>query len=236
MSLLIAVKSCRAHLARGDHHAIRSTWGKTAKAAGIDVRFFIGTSDQRSTETIRHEPDELSLSCPDDYMSLPAKTREICMWFSGKTFTHIMLVDNDTYVYIGELPKYPIQNYHYSGFFNARKQPGETFEYNAVDPQGNSEYHEKCWAYCSGGLGYFLSKDAATEVAYSRPTSWAEDLWVAQVIGPKIAAGEMNGLHLPKHSISEHWGNHGYNVELKKYDPANGWMQRLHAEGHKEIT
>jgi hypothetical protein len=183
VSLLIAVKSCQRD--RSLHETIRQTWG-FAMPAWVTLRFFMGGLTGTTKE------DEIELDCPDDYRSLPNKTRAITRWFlDSQIDSHIFLCDNDTHITPGFLElDYP--NYDYAGRFNywpTGAKMGTTFRYN--DGQGN--VHDPCHAWASGGFGYFLSRKAAKIVTEMIPVSWAEDLSVGQVLGPKIRSGEIVG-------------------------------------------
>jgi hypothetical protein len=228
--LIIAVKSCQRDLRRGDHHVIRSTWGKDAKAAGIDVRFFVGANDSVN----RYEPDEVHLNCDDSYAGLPFKTREICKWVSGKRVDHVYLCDTDTFVYVPYLLTSGFEKYDYMG--HMLHHLGIFFPYKTTDLNGAPEDHPKCYTWASGGMGYFLSKRATVEAAYQFPNSWAEDLWIGQVVGPFLEkegwtamntrannyTGNMYSWHFPQ---SEYGGN--------KYDPSFGWMEKMYAGNHR---
>ena len=83
--LLIAVKSCRADLARGFHDEIRKTWGKYLP----NVRFFVGQGDTLSSLLW----DEEVVNVPDDYDSLPFKTQAILRWGLAQDYSHFFLCD-----------------------------------------------------------------------------------------------------------------------------------------------
>ena len=199
MKLLICVKSCQADQDRGLHDAIRATWGKDAKALGIDVRFFVGAS------FTTHQSDEIHLKCDDDYNSLPFKTREICRWANGKTFSHVFLCDTDTAVSPRKLLASGFEKFDYAGKID--RTLGVTFRYESVSRDGLRETLTRCYPWASGGYGYSLSRQAFTTVTQEYPTTWAEDLWVGQVLGPMIAAGDMTALNMPRGSCSEHYLN-----------------------------
>ncbi len=183
--LIICVKSCQRDLDSGLHDAIRSTWGRDARAAGIDVRFFVGAQDFRS----RYASDEIGLACEDGYEDLPFKTREICKWASSKMLSHIFLCDTDTYVSIRNLLSSGWEEYDYTGMTLHR--PNKIFQqsYTTEGLGGGQVVLSPCYTWCSGGNGYFLSLAAAREVAYAFPTCWAEDMFVGQVIGPRVMDG-----------------------------------------------
>lgn len=192
------MKSCQRD--RAFHQAIRETWGR-ALPSWATLRFFMGGD----TTTAKPDEVELGMFCPDDYRGLPYKTRAILSWFSlPEGASHIYLCDNDTFLGSGFF-NLNFEPYDYAGRFNywpSGAKMGTTFRYN--DGQGN--VHDPCHAWASGGFGYFLSRKAAQIVAENEPTSWAEDLWVGQVLGPKIQSGEIKGCefnydcvwHIPK--------------------------------------
>jgi hypothetical protein len=230
MTLLIAVKSCRADLDRGCHDVIRATWGQALRGKAM-VRFFVGhtgtdyfmahpRADSRSFMS-----DEVVVDAADDYHALPHKTRAICHWATTKNVSHILICDTDTYVKAGKVLTCGYERYDYTG--KITRPFGETFPYDAVDRNGVVEHIPECHPWASGGFGYFLSKRAAFEIADSFPDTWAEDLWVGQVLGPEIAKGNMSALDLPAGSYSQHFPS----AQFKQgYDPKLRWMEEMHAE------
>jgi len=217
--LLIAVKSCQRDLKLGFHDVIRTTWGKDAKALGIDVRFFVGA------EAIPYQSDEVHVKSADDYNALPYKTRDICRWANGKMVDYVFLCDTDTFLVPSKMLMCGFEKYDYVGKID--KTPGVPFPYVAVGREGQQENHPKCYSWCSGGYGYFLSRKAFQEVAFEHPTSYAEDLWVGQVIGPMIAKGEMTVLTTPINAYSWHHPQHG---EIYTLDAMKGWMEKMYVE------
>lgn len=197
--LIIAVKSCQRDLDLGFHCAIRQTWGADAKKAGVDVRFFVGSWDKRN----RYENDESSLPCEDGYMELPFKTRAICHWLYNKPYTHAFLCDNDTFVRIPELLASGFEAADYSGYYGKGADEVHTrFDYQ--DHMGN---YPQCYPWASGGFGYFLSKRASDALAFEYPQVWAEDMHVAQVLGPLAEKNKLTKQHLPlRGTATEHFG------------------------------
>lgn len=219
--LLIAVKSCQAHKDRGDHDVIRSTWGKDAKALGIDVRFFVGASMSR------YESDEIHLKCADDYNNLPFKTREICKWASGKTIEHLFLCDNDTFLIPRLMLTSGFEKFDYAGKIS--KPLGIPFRYEHVGREGQRELYQRCYPWASGGYGYFLSKKAVGEIAYDFPTSECEDLWVGQVMGQLYAEGRVTIADHPANVYSWHHPQHG---EIYDVQTLASWMHQMYKD-HK---
>jgi hypothetical protein len=219
---MICVKSCQNDRERGDHNVIRSTWGRDARDLGITVKFFVGQRSIDDRTGIRYESDEVLLSVKDDYASLPFKTREICARMVGKVLSGLFLCDTDTYVDVKKLITSGIENYDYAGHFHD-KTTG-TFKYDAIDRDGNKEHHDEIYNWASGGYGYYLSQKAAAMVADSYPMSWAEDLFVGQVVGDQAANGKMTILNLRDNPVSRHFSSslhkHGYD-EIEGY----AWMR-----------
>ena len=181
--LLVAVKSCHRDRKAGFHEAIRGTWGKDL-GPGVVLKFFMGANpDPR--ESTPFKSDEVVLDCLDDYISLPFKTREICRWQQARMVDYTYLCDNDTIVKPKALLALPYKQYDYSGYF---KKEDVTTPFSYQDHMG---IYPECYPWASGGMGYFLSKDAANEVGDVFPGYWAEDLYVGQVIGPLVRKGHL---------------------------------------------
>jgi len=192
VSLVIGVKSCARDLKAGFHEAIRQTWGQIH----VPVRFFVGNGLYEGVQE-----DEIVLDCPDDYKSLPFKTKKMLSWLLGTDATHMFLCDNDTYVYEPEFQKLNYEPYDYAGkisLWPAGVQVGKTFRYN----DGLGTTHDPCWPWASGGYGYFISKKAAEAVVETEPCSWAEDLWVGQALGPLNQTGQISIKDIPYHNVA----------------------------------
>ena len=227
-NLVICVKSCQEHLEKGYHDVIRKTWGADARANGVDVRFFVGANPAK------YEADEVHVNAADDYRGLPYKTRDICRWAAGKQIRHIYLCDTDTYLHIPYLLSSHYELYDYQGAM--MHKCGSVFKYDVITQYGEPEKHDPCYTWASGGFGYFLSKRAASLVAYEQPNSWAEDLWVGQVVGPEIVAGTMKGMSTRENNYT---GNNyswhftrGIYGDGGPYKPEYGWMEKMHIEQH----
>lgn len=148
MKILIAVTSCAMH--RDRNQAIRDTWGA---GSAHDIRFFIGG------ESIME--DEVGLKCPDDYASLPRKTKAMCAWAVDAGYDYVFKVDSDVYVATDRL-EVPL-GHDYSG-----RVRGAIPGFPAP--------------YCSG-FSYWLSKKAMSILAAARIThNPAEDSWVGNTL------------------------------------------------------
>jgi Galactosyltransferase len=217
--LMICVKSCQRDLKLGFHDVIRSTWGKDAKALGIDVRFFVGA------EAIPYQSDEVHVKSADDYNALPYKTRDICRWANGKMVDYIFLCDTDTFLVPKKMLMCGFEKYDYVGKIS---QPvNKPFRYEHTGREGQKEHHEHCYPWASGGYGYFLSRKAFKEVAFEHPMSQCEDLWVGQVVGKMAAEGEASILSTAANVYSWHHPQHG---EIYTLDVLKGWMEKMYLE------
>ncbi|MCR4415308.1 MAG: hypothetical protein NUV77_23090, partial [Thermoguttaceae bacterium] len=122
-----------AHAARAEN--CRRTWLAHAPRQAIDYVFLVGNAAE-----FRREGDVLYLPCPDDYPSLPQKTRRFCQWaLEHAAFDYLFKCDDDTYVDLAKLADYPA---------------GRSFDYAGCEYAG----------YASGGGGYLLSRRAAAVV------------------------------------------------------------------------
>lgn len=220
MKTLIAVKSCHSDMDQGCHGTILETWGKD-----IDLRFFIGCERptySNLTYDCFHEKT-IDLDVHDDYDHLPQKTQAICRWFVNSDYEYIFLCDVDTFLLPSKLLKIGYEDYDYSGRFGTAHPMGKPFLYK----DGRGMRHPKCYTWASGGFGYFLSKDAAKLIAASIPNTWAEDMWVGDCLGEKIANGEITAADLQnfENVASWHYPAHrlGWNRPRMQL-----WMRDMH--------
>lgn len=134
------------------------TWIPDLRKLGHDAVFLLGVPNLSRPE---RRGDVLVLPCPDDYPSLPQRTRWFCQWALGiEGWDYLFKCDDDTYVAAYRLATYDLAGRDYVG---AEWTPGV--------------------AYGSGGAGYFLSRRAAAVVAEKlTPATGAEDALVGQVL------------------------------------------------------
>ncbi len=127
---LIAIMSCQKHAQR---RAIeRATW-IPALSKDFDYRFFVGEPFRETAE------DEVVLPVPDDYASLPLKTRGLCKWAYERGYSAVFKIDDDTFIAPDRLT---VPSDDYTG--HLRINPPHN---NGVD-------------YARGGTGYWLSRRA----------------------------------------------------------------------------
>jgi len=164
MNILIAIESCVAHADRAQsqfHTWVKPPWIRK----GVLTAEFNGES----------------LHVPDDYKSLPAKTKAICK-FAAERFDYLFKVDTDTYVSMDRLLKEKFYEHDYSGY---------VLDTLPVAP------------YCSGPH-YWLSRKAFTILANADWSKYkaaghetAEDVMVGQI----LAAHGIYPHHEPRHSL-----------------------------------
>jgi hypothetical protein len=214
-NLVVAVKSCVRDMERGFHTVIRETWGRKLEGKAR-LLFFIGTPER----PVSLKADEIVVDAPDDYMSLPKKTQEICRWALGQDLTHIFLCDNDTIVNAEDFMAVPYYQYDYSGHF-CRTPINRQFDYK--DRFGE---YPNCYPWCSGGVGYFLSQKACKKIANTDPQVWAEDVYVGQALGPDINIGALKAGLVSMEDAAHHF------VKSKKYPACTPiLLRRIQKEG-----
>lgn len=217
--MIVAVKSCWHDRNRGCHQIIRETWGKD-----VDVRFFLGGNNGG----IWDMHDEVIVDSPDNLDGLPFKVHEMCKYLKDKT-DYAFFCDTDTFLATKRLFACGYQKYDYAGKIDVIGKPGVPVTY--VDCRGTTI--KNCFPFASGGFGYFLSRKAMEVIAAQPPSpedpsSWAEDLWVAQRLGPHIQAGEMTGYNIPNFVRNMSW--HFIKRPYHGYEPYNGWQEKLYKE------
>jgi hypothetical protein len=209
MKLLVAVKSCQRDYLLGAHQLIRDTWGQDAPAIGADLKFFLGGTCTPAT-------DEVLVDAPDDYVGLPYKTREIMRYAVGNKYDFAFLCDTDSLVISHHLMKSGFEKFDYFGHQASR---GEIFTYTAEDPARGCPRVSipECYPFASGG-GYVVSRKAMEFVANAEPFIWAEDAWVAQVLGA-------NGIRL--HDANRYRGYVvGWFNDYGRWNHRVQWMKR----------
>lgn len=165
----------------------RATWIKRLPQ-GVDYKFFYGTRLRPTLDTrrdtiqpqVEREPlsDEIFLNCGDNYTSNPDKMKAICRYALSCGYDFLLRVDDDTYVYPDRLLRQDWQH-DYAGANKGSFHPG-------------------------GCL--FLSRRAMELIVNARPTSYADDLWIGQVMADN---------RIPMHGIAAIHNEFGelYNVK-----------------------
>jgi hypothetical protein len=162
--LVIGVLTARRYEER--RQAVLTTWGRDALARpDVDLVFLIGDP---SLKLPRRDGLSLYLPCPDDYESLPQKTRWFCLWaLANSDAPWLLKCDDDSYVHINRLLT-AADSTNWS-------QP----VIGCCDGNGD-HWH--------GGAGYLMRRDAALSIAaYLEARTGLED-WRAR---DAVASGGM---------------------------------------------
>lgn len=136
--------------------ACMATWAKNLAGYGdlVDLVFLVGGSKHFIPQRVGNI---LYLPCPDDYASLPQKTRHFCLWaLENYEFEYLLKCDDDTYVHLDRLLAYP-SGYAYVG--------------------------HNLNSFASGGAGYLLNRTATVQVVANMLESvGCEDVLVGQAL------------------------------------------------------
>lgn len=224
LKILIAILSCVRDSDNGFNQAIRDTWLRNLQ--GAEYRFFLGRGAKARPDDC---PDEFILDCPDGYLNLPEKSKALFKLAADHEYDFIFKCDTDTYVRPDRLLSSKFYEHDYTGYFN-----GPIGLPNAV--------YQRCYSWASGGSGYWLSGRAAkylseqdTHPACVCPETKipCEDLWVGQILGPRIATGFFSAKHDPRYGrsyrddcavdISSHYCSEGAG---RKFN--TDWMYKHH--------
>jgi hypothetical protein len=156
--ILIGVLSAQGYQSR--RAACRATWmGDLRGCPGASAVFLHGAGNRAAGPVL--VDDLLLLPCPDEYASLPQRTRWFCRWaLTRDDWDYLFKCDDDTYVCTHRLVACDLNGKDYVG---AEWMPGV--------------------GYASGGAGYFLSRRAAAIVAEGlTAATGAEDELVGQLL------------------------------------------------------
>ena len=191
MKTLVAVMACGADCCRQAQQLSRETWVRDVSKLG-DFKFFLG----RGVWNLL--PDEEMLDVPDDKWHIIYKTVGILKWMLERDYDMILKIDNDTFLNIPELAQ---QNY-------------EGLDYIGAPVGTLPDLYSNTTAYSFiQGSAQWLSRKAARFVVDEviptmerlkpefmqyrgliSPFEHSEDLWIAQVLCPRIKAGEIKVL------------------------------------------
>lgn len=173
MSARITVGIVSAYDNEEKRDACRETW-LSKMPEEIDYVFLVGMPHLSCWQM---QMDAMCLPCPDDYPSLPQKTRLFCRWFVQNTkHEYLFKCDDDTYVRLDRLAAMP-SGLDYCGGRIDRDRP-----------------------YLSGGAGYLLSRRAAKIVADRMvELTGAEDL----LVGGHLRSAGIKPVFDPRFSWNE---------------------------------
>lgn len=153
--------------------ACRETWvSDFLPFHNVTAKFFYG----KPADGYPRQPlsDEVFLEVPDGYDSLIQKTTAVCKWATEHDFEFLFKCDTDTWVYAERLLIEMMENaFDYAGYRHAN--------------------------VCSGGPGYFLSREAMRIIAERGQAprhDYAEDVHVSRV----LAEAGVIPIMLPNHN------------------------------------
>ncbi len=152
MKPLIAITTCHRFKNRAD--AQRATWIKDLDGR-FDYKFFLGEGGNRPPDE-----DEVFLTVPDDYKSLPEKVHLTMKWATEHGYNDVLKCDDDVHIMPARLT---VPSSLYEGRVNSSSRN--------LAPKG----------WCSG-YAYWLRGTALKLVATNKPTMAAEDLWVGSLL------------------------------------------------------
>jgi hypothetical protein len=226
---LIGVISYAGDAENGNHDAIRDTWGKDVKAAGADLRFFIGRRSQRfipkadevcidwqQTRPCNHPFYENVDGCCEDFWQV--LTKNVLRWSIQREYDFTFLCENDVFIVPHKLMACGFEKYDLTGHFDPIGTPiGQKTTY---DIYGHRVYP---WPDASG---YFVSKKAAEIIIQTQPDHWFIGMYAGQALGPAIERGELTATEPLGFWQNSSWH---YRVEKSAGYPVNsGWQQEMY--------
>ena len=229
--------ACGLDSCRRNQQLSRETWVRDVGKLG-DFRFFIGVDEGNPLETVSRpwEFDEEYLDVPDDKEHILEKSVKILEWALDHDYDMILKVDNDTFLNIPELAKQDYTSYDYVGA--------------AVGSMGDFYAETNAYSFIQGSAQWLSRKAAKIVIREAVPVMhWAmpflmrynglicpyphsEDLWIGQVLGPRINSGDIKVLTDQRYtngSLTYHFA-----LDKAKHDMV-AWMHGLYnARGDQE--
>lgn len=201
--IVIGVLSAEGYHER--RQACLDSWADSKLDQTVEIVFLVG--DTRRNHPVR-EGSILYCPCPDDYASLPQKTRWFCLWaLDSFDFDFLFKCDDDTYVCVDRLKE----------LTDEVNRDGESPDYLGHDMGG----------YASGGAGYLLSRIAALSVVGRLlEATGAEDVLVGAVL-------KQAGIELTSESRFHPWNDLAPTVDnelVTTHYIAATDMRRLHSQ------
>jgi hypothetical protein len=138
VNILIAIEGCEAHRERWP--VIKETWSYAGCMFPMPVQFF----------PFRFRIEWFTgpkLNVPDDYLSLPQKTKAMCQWALAEGYDWMLKADSDSYISVSRALASSFENHDYSGFVTKALYPTWL-----------------TYPYCSGP-SYWLSRKACEILA-----------------------------------------------------------------------
>ena len=199
MKPLIAIVTCHRYKDRAD--AQRATWIKVLDKK-MDYKFFLGEGGGREPAA-----DEVFLTVPDDYKSLPMKVRAVMQWALEHNYDAVLKVDDDVYIMPERLTTPRTQ---WEGRVNMSDKQ--------LCPRG----------WCSG-FAYWLSGSALKMVASGELSEHpSEDVWIGRLLNKMGMKPEMQeGFIVLSFVNSKLWSHYRERV-VASCEFAGGKMYEIH--------
>jgi hypothetical protein len=187
MKTLFAVMGAEKLIENGMHDLIRNTWAKDCAPYG-DFRFFVGQGEAVLT------PDTIRVDAPDDKDNLIYKVVAMCRWALDNGYDRMLKTDIDTFV---NVPLVMQQDLDYDWIGTNLGALGEKYGDTGA------------WSFIQGSAMWLsrksmeiVAKEALINMIVVReelmrangiisPYPHSEDLWIAQVLGPRLKDGEL---------------------------------------------
>ena len=205
----ILLSSCKRDQENGFNQAVRDTW---AKSSPIPVFFIVGDG------AFARQSDEVKLNVPDNYLSLPLKTKESLAWAVRQGFTHAFRAFSDTYIDTARLQDDGSWRWDYVGNLCDRELP-----------------------FMHGGPGYWLGPKAIALLLDSPidvtrfENDIYEDQWVGRVLNGRVvlrddkrySMGMSYKMAEPDCLVDNDVITVHLSMWTNQYDP--DWMRQVHA-------
>lgn len=163
MRVLISIFTSNLYAGNGICQAQRDTWLKDVSAVeNLDYKFFMGRGEHPL------DSDEVRLdNVGDGHENSSPKTVEIRRWALNAGYEHVFLCANDTYVRPERLMASGFEQYDYVGY---------------PISNGGGANIEGHFDLCSGGAGYWTSKQVMEDMVNTPITDSVEDRWTGEVV------------------------------------------------------
>ena len=227
MKALIAVMGAEVHSQNGIQQASRETWAKDISLFA-DFRVFVGQGEMPLKE------DEVRVDVPDIKDYILYKVVALLRWALERNYEHILKIDTDLFVNCTEMVRE-----NYSGIDYVGSPVGKLGEYYAGT---------NCYGFLQGSATWLSAKaakivvdevvrkmdsllpDAQKYNGIICPYPHSEDLWIAQVLTPRILSGELRARADNRYAEGPLTFHFGYDKGMPYWMPKfEKWMKDLYA-------
>lgn len=173
--LFVGINSAVSHAPR--RHAARVSWmqHQLVEDGQVVARFIVSDNITDSAPDHRHSHDMVSLSVPEGYHHLTAKTMALLRWFNeNASAKYLLKLDDDSYPHLDKL--LPILNDTVGEFVYM----GRLYEHAPVMRTGkNAEsldaFEQETYPKYMAGGGYILSAPLVREILAANPISLSNE-------------------------------------------------------------